>query len=424
MFLGDQTNAVWTHPYSLSWSKGSGQTDSWGFAISHIERSQLATGAATSSDAGDWNYFVNPIGIQSLVISAAELNEGTTLTTDSLQAFSVNANLLAAGASEPTLTFPLIQGMAFVTGGYTNGTPLLRSGIGFSNLTYIGSVTNGGTYKYSVLLADGYTWLIYVTPRSTSYNVNSLTLVSAEAIQGPSGFGGYIQIAKVPAGSSDASNIYDDSAGVYATGVSIAGSVEGTAGAYTLSWTKAGATAQPLMIFALPHHLSSFDSATQAGMTDVQLDTTTKGLATAVMGDSWKLVEDDLPIDMSFEPWSPSTGSVDAYSPAAIAAMNAAGAAELAQNISRQTNTGSTYFDGKALAKFAAIVYVLHELADNVTLALTGLLKLEAAFALHVENQMTLPLVYDTSWGGVISNSTPTQDYGNSYYNVSPPGVQ
>lgn len=423
-FLGDQTSGTWTHPYSLSWSKGGGQSNSWGIAISHIERSQLATGPKTSSDAGDWSFFANPIGVQTLIISAAEVSTGTTLTTDTLEAFSVNVNLLAAGASTPTLTFPLVQGMGFVTGLYNDGTPLLQSGIGIENLTYVGSVIDGATYKYRALLSDGYSWLIYVTPKDPNYQENSFTLLSPVAIQGPSSFGGYIQVAKIPGNTPDAEIVYDASAGSYATGVSIYGSVDGTTGTYVLSWTKEGATGQPLLIFALPHHLESFGSETSSRITDVQLETTTKGMATAVSGDSWTLEEPDLPIDMSFAPWSPANGNIATLSTAAVEAINLAGAAELAQDISKQTDVGSMYYDGKALAKFAAIVYVLHDLADNVTLAVTGLLELEEAFALHVNNQQTYPLVYDTAWGGAVSISTyldgnPGDDFGNTYYNVS-----
>lgn len=34
-FLGAQTNPVWTHPYSLQWSKGIGNANSWGISIAH-----------------------------------------------------------------------------------------------------------------------------------------------------------------------------------------------------------------------------------------------------------------------------------------------------------------------------------------------------------------------------------------------------
>ena len=391
-------------------------------AVSHIERDQLATGAKTSSDAGEWAFFANPIGIQSLVLSATELSSGTTLTTDTLTGFSVNINLLLAGASTPLVTFPLVQGMGFVSGVYNDATPLLESGIGIQNLTYAGAVINGTTCKYRAQLADESTWLIYVTPSYSGYNENSFTLISPISVQGPSGFDGYIQVAKVPSNTPDAESVYDGSAGAYPTAVNISGAVEGTTGTYSLSFTKKGVTNQPLLMFALPHHIESFSYETTSAVTDVQLVTTTKGMGSAVRADSWTLTEPDLPIDMTFDPWSPSQGSITKLSQAAIEAINIAGTSELSENISSQTNTGSLYYDGKALAKFAAIVYVLHDLADNVTLALTGLESLENAFALHVNNHQTFPLVYDTQWGGAVSISTyldgnPGDDFGNTYYN-------
>lgn len=39
-----------------------------------------------------------------------------SLTTDTLTAFSANANLIPSGATTPAITFPLVQGMGFVTG--------------------------------------------------------------------------------------------------------------------------------------------------------------------------------------------------------------------------------------------------------------------------------------------------------------------
>jgi endo-1,3(4)-beta-glucanase len=58
--LGGQDCAVWTHPYSLSWAKGQGNAGSWGMAVSHIDREQLAFGPPTSTGAAQ--YYINPIG--------------------------------------------------------------------------------------------------------------------------------------------------------------------------------------------------------------------------------------------------------------------------------------------------------------------------------------------------------------------------
>lgn len=61
LFLGEQNNSVWTHPYSLCWAKGSGNAQSWGVGISHIEREQIALGPPTPTGASQ--YFINPIGM-------------------------------------------------------------------------------------------------------------------------------------------------------------------------------------------------------------------------------------------------------------------------------------------------------------------------------------------------------------------------
>lgn len=422
-FLGDQKSGTWTHPYSVSWSKGAGETNSWGIAVSHIERNQLVTGAKDPSlDAGDVAYFVAPIGLQSLVLSAAELQSGTTLTTDTLTGFSVNVNLVPSGASSPIVTFPMVQGMAFVTGVYNNAQPIIQSGLGIVNVTYVGQVVQGTVYKYRVALNNGFTWLIYVTPSSSNYPTNSFTVITSGTIAGPRGFQGTIQVAKLPPGVQDAETVYDGAAGAYPTGVNITGSVSGTAGTYVLSRTKAGVTSQDLLIFALPHQVSSFSSSTSSGLTDVQLVTVTKGMATAVKGDSWTLVEPNLPIDMTFAPWSVQKGTVNSVSNAAVQAINQAGLIELSEDVAAQCNVGSLYFDGKALAKFAAIIYAVNDLGGNTSLALSGLAKLESAYATHVNNQMTYPLVYDAIFGGAVSVSTyltgnTGADFGNTLYN-------
>jgi endo-1,3(4)-beta-glucanase len=421
-FLGDQTAGTWTHPYSVSWPKGGGESGSWGLAVSHVERDIFVNGTRDPSlDAGDASFFEAPLGLESLVLSTTAFGPGTTLTTDSLTAFSVNVNLIAPNTQDAAITYPLVQGQAFTTAVYNGVTPIIKSGLGINNLTYVGQVANGSTYKYRTSVA-GVAWLVYITPSTSSYDATRFTLLDSGDIQGLSGFVGTIQVAKIPSGSSDAESVYDGSAGTYATTASISGSVEGTSGSYTLSWSKAGNTNQSLLMCALPHHVQSFSSNTANGATDVQLMTTTKGLATVIRADSWTMTEPNLPIDMGFAPWSPELGSVEAVSDAAESEIGAAALSELSQDILDQTNVGSLYYDGKALAKFATIIYVANDILHNATLAASGLLLLEQAFALHVNNSMPTPLVYDTVWGGVVSvgsylDGNSGDDFGNTYYN-------
>lgn len=341
-FLGGQHQGAWTHPYSVSWSSGDGNAKSWGLAAAHVERNQLAY----SSGGSPVNYFIGPLGIQSVILSAAELSTSTSLTTDTLEAFSANVNLAPDKGAEPIISFPLVQGMAFFTGLYTGATPYIQSGVFFRTLEYIGSLRSGVTFKYQITLQDNANWLLYVTPTGTLGDP-PFTLRDGTTIQGPKNFHGTIQVAKNPDGQ-DGEAIYDASAGTYAAGASISGHVESTSGSYTLEWKKRGWENQTLLMFALPHHIKSFDSATAGAVTSIQLMTTTKGIATAVHADRITMIEGNLPTDMGFGPWSPKTaGQSKAVSQRAVAAISSAGAVELGQDMVKQTNLNSMYYSGK-----------------------------------------------------------------------------
>lgn len=419
MFLGAQGQGVWTHPYSVTWSKGTGNAKSWGLAVSHVDANQRALGPKNTAIPGaPIQYFINPIGIQSLVLSAIELGLSTVLTTGSLEAFSGNAILSPQPNSSSSITFPLVQGMAFVTGIYNNLKPAIRSGVFFRTVTEV-AAPRAGVFKYNITLEDNKTWLLYAKP----YNGQDprLQLMSNTLLQGLRGWSGTIQVAKNSAGASGES-IYDGSAGVYPTTAAVSGFVSANEGVYRIRWTKSGLTSLPLLTYALPHHLQSFDHTTSRGKTKIQLQTTTKGVATAIIGDSWTLVEQDLPVDLSFAPWTPTARSKTALSEGAFRLIRQVAASEINQDYNSQTNLDSMYFSGKALAKFATMIYTTNDLLRQRSLATQGLDELKGAFARFATNQQIYPLVYDTVWKGVVSNGSyitgdSGQDFGNTYYN-------
>jgi endo-1,3(4)-beta-glucanase len=125
---------------------------------------------------------------------------------------------------------------------------------------------------------------------------------------------------------------------------------------------------------------------------------------------------------MGFAPWSPSKGSVTTLSsPTQQAILNVA-PTELQQDMYAQTNLDSMYYSGKALSKFATLVYTVHTLANDPQSAASALDTLKTCFARFVNNQQQYPLVYDTSWKGVVSSASYITndsgvDFGNSYYN-------
>lgn len=415
LFLGEQTNSVWTHPYSVCWAKGSGNAQSWGLSISHIEPEQFAFGPATPTGAPQ--YVINPVGIQSIILSARELGPSTALTTDSLEPFSVNANLAPAPGAPHIVTFPLVQGMGFVTGVYRNCTPLIQTSVFFRQLIPCGAVNRGVTGKYRLLLEDGRTWLAYVTPASINTQWFALRQINNTTIEAGPGFCGTIQIVKLPAGRDDA--VLNDNAGAYPTSCTVSATADGDRAQYTFTWTKAGLS-RPLIMFALPHHVASFDPSTRNHFTGLRLQTTTKGIATGFLADSWRM-EEILPVDMGFAPWHPVRRSITSLPGPAVEAINNAARTEIEQDFNAQCCLDSMYFSGKGFAKFAMMIYTVHDLAGNRQLALKGLSKLKAALAVFIDNRQRSPLVYEKAWKGVVStagiNGDAGADFGNTWYN-------
>lgn len=341
-FLGTQAQGTWLHPYSIAWSKGSGVTQSWGMAVSHIDSNQLALGPVNTYGAVD--YFINPIGIQSFVLSALELGSSTTLTTANITDMSALVQLRPSSSAAPAIEFPLTQGAGFVTAIYHGATPVIQSGIFFLNVTKVNTQPRPGVTKYRVALNDGKTWFLYAT--STDGSTLDLQVVNNGLMQAISPFTGTIQVAKDPNGAGEA--LYDAACGSYATGATVSGTAVGMQGTYTFTFDKAGLSGAPLLMFALPHHVQSFDDNTSSSLKSVlQLQTTTKGIANAVVADTWTMIETRLPVSMTFLPWSVTEGSKKTLSSAAQAKVLAVAQSELSQDISAQTNLNSMYYSGK-----------------------------------------------------------------------------
>ncbi|KAL2842764.1 glycosyl hydrolase family 81-domain-containing protein [Aspergillus pseudoustus] len=419
LFLGSQTNATFTHPYSLAWAKGSGNLQSFGMSVSHIEPHLLAYGPTNSLPGNPVSYYINPIGIQSVILSATELSHSTTLIAENVLPFSADAVLRPQAGSAQSITLPVVQGMAYVTGVYTQLQPVIQSAVHFREVVTAGS-PRAGIFKYRATLEDDAVWLIYVTPQDGQDP--NLELVSTTDLRGPAGWSGTIQVAKNPAGSPGES-LYDNSSGVFPIEATVSGSVNDRTGTYRLSWAKGGKDTQstPLMMFALPHHVEAFDSQTSGHAVNITLRTTTKGLARAVIGEYWTMTEPDLPKTMDFAPWSIASGSSRQLSQAAQTVIKTAAATELKQDIDAQSNLNSMYYSGKALSKFATIIYTVDRLLGDHASATPALDRLKSAFARFTQNKQQFPLVYDTVWKGVVSTASyggdVGADFGNTLYN-------
>lgn len=417
-YLGNQTARAWTHPYSIGWAKGDERTRSWGMSIMHVDSSKRVFGP--KADANPVNYYTNPLGDFTIIISSSELSSSTILTTDSLNSMSVNVNLHPDSGSPAQITFPLVQGMGFVTAIFHSGTPILQSTVLFRSITKISTAPKPGVSKFKIDLEDNTSWLMY------AYSLSDFGLefqaVSNALIQATSNFEGIIQIAKNTPNNGSAEAMYDEACGAYATSVEISGSANGDSGSYTFTFAKGGLADTKLVMFALPHHMSSFSSETLSQAKDIQLDTTTKGKATAIVADLWTMVE-NLPSAMGFGPWNPKLPNEKiALSPDTMKAIHTVASYEISQNMSNQTNLDSIYFSGKALSKFALISYILKDVLGDAEMAEAGLNNLKECYAIFTSNKNKNPLIYESAWKGVVSSASYTtgnmgDDFGNTYYN-------
>ncbi|KAF6787619.1 endo-1,3-beta-glucanase [Colletotrichum sojae] len=423
-FANAQDNATWTHPYSVWWSNDTVK-QGHGLSVTHTDRKDFIYGPGKPVQSFQDSHFR-----QSIALSAQELQNGTVLTTESLTAFSVKVNLAPRKGARPVITFPLVQGMAFVTGEYDDAKVLIQSERGFTGIRNLAVDPHGlGTavFGWSVQLGDGAEWLVYMTP-SRGFQRPSLRMMNNATLAGPSGFSGTVQVAKNPKGESGI-RVFDRAAGAYPVGGTISGSVEGSTGTYTLDWKNGGVRSRPLLMFALPHHVKSFDRRTAEGITDVKLASTTKGIATATFAESFTMIERDLPTDIGLDPWSPRLGSVGSknapggtVSKEAKAAIVEVGKQELAGDITELTNLTSKYYAGIAFSKYARALYAVNDIAGDTSYTADALKKLEAAFDRYVNNLEPNPLFYDNVWKGLVSsgsynNSDSSIDFGNTFYN-------
>jgi endo-1,3(4)-beta-glucanase len=358
-------------------------------------------------------------------LGAEELSSDTSLSLSRLGAFFTWVNLRpnSLQGTRILMSLPVVQGMGMMTAVYDRAKPTIKTTVFFRSLEYV-ELINGITHKYRIVLNDGSNWLLYATSDG-SVGTPPFVLENSETITGPANFVGRIQVTKNPSGAA-AESIFDYSAGAYAINATISGAVNGAFGSYTITWAKGGATDRPLLMYALPHHVESFDQQTAAALKDITLVTTTKGFARAIVADRMTMVENDLPDSIGFAPWAKNPSAAGGseninLNAQALALINQAGIAELSQDMIPQTSLNSMYYSGKGLAKFAAITYTLNSMIGNSQYASAGLGRLKDAFNVFVNNTQPEPLVYDQVWRGVVSRASYSGDlgldFGNTLYN-------
>ncbi|CCD26019.2 endo-1,3(4)-beta-glucanase NDAI_0G02440 [Naumovozyma dairenensis CBS 421] len=418
LFLGNQTCPIWTHPYSLWFSK---EQDSLGIAINHIKASQRVF-----SDEIPSKFFFCPTNIKAFIFSSIEFNitEMPKLGFAGCNHMSIQLQLKKNDSQ--FIWFPLVQGMGFVTAIYYNLTPKFQSMIGFKSITLI---TNNQSLpinvsKYRILLQDDRIWTLYITlpvGSETTFRM-SLTQIDGNTIVADKSISGTI-VQIIP----ESHDQIDRLAGSYVmdcTVESYAINDNTDELNYKLKYKTSSQTkpSPNTLIFALPHHIDVMTQQTLNTRTGIKLDSTVMGEMEAFITTEFNM-NLSIPTNLNFNPFTTIPGKNNNnnnnihYTPEILQSIHKAAINESQNDILTESNLDSMYFSGKILAKYAWILYVSHFILHDSNITNRLLINLKKAIQRFISNTQILPLMYDTIWGGIISSGTSSQDFGNSFYN-------
>ncbi|AET39287.1 endo-1,3(4)-beta-glucanase Ecym_4220 [Eremothecium cymbalariae DBVPG len=400
MLLGSQTSPVWTHPYSLWIDKSSKP----GMAVAYIKSSQRVFDTANKPP----RYLFSPTGIKSFVFSSTEFKSADDMSVSLNTLKHLSAQVRLQKSDQEYIRFYLVQGMGFVTAIYYNLIPKVYSGVGFKSISGDTS-PRSGISKYKIVLKDNAVWTLYVTipgGQSLQLALQNNAIVGDRSING-----GLFQI--VPDTNSD----IDRAAGCYPITADLTGSVSGSKGNYTLTFTNAGeSNSGTSLMYALPHQVENFTSRT-VGKINSKLDSTVYGSMTGYLTKAFDMTV-EVPSGLGFDPYTTIKGKGGPkYSDDVLSKIREAAASEIDGDVVSESNVDSMYTAGKILAKYAWILYCCQYVIKDSDKVSKLLPKLKEAISRFTGNQQILPLKYDSVWGGIISSGTVYQDYGNAYYN-------
>lgn len=389
LLVEDQNLPVWTHPYVVWFNR----KDTYGLAVSHSTNEQKAYGP--DPNANPVQFYFSPAGIQSIVFSAAEFDPHTSIQLNKMTKFACNLSLCAANGG--SINFSLVQGMGFVSGVYQRLLPVLNSSVGFAQFTVCGSIQQD-VAKYAAHLFNGSTWLIYVRG-----NV-SLSLQNPSTIVGSNVADCTIQVCT---GDFAA---YDQAAGSRIVDCHLSTEVVQDSVSYKFNYKCEGTSpsGHPF-IWALPHHVESLEN--RSILTSHQLDSTVCGKMTGVVSSVLGMRENPCPVGFEFM-------GAAVHDPALLMHVVRQ---EMQQDVVSISDTDSMYTSGKILDKYAFLLYTATFIVKDIDSAKQYCGKLSLAMDRFASNQQREPLLFDTKWKGIVSQSGMDgnffKDFGNTFYN-------
>ncbi|KAF4043888.1 Glycosyl hydrolase family 81 C-terminal domain [Phytophthora infestans] len=266
--------------------------------------------------------------------------------------------------------------------------------------------------KYVVKLANQQTWVIFASDTGASFHITGSALVSNAV------YTGTLRMAILPETGDE--SVYDDYASCVVRGGDV--SVQSRT-SYSLDWETEGSSCDStgLLHFALPHQVEVMKEAiTTKSKGAIVLHSSTRGdmVAQVTKSGSWALTEDEADEEVDFYPSTKPSADV-------VAQVNLLSTLQSDIDSAWSLDSGSWYYNGKAYQKYASLCLIAADssvVGDDTALLKTCLSKLEALVWPFVNNTMSVPLVYETSYKGIVTSQVFTAndvnvEFGNGVYN-------
>lgn len=402
ILIGSQTNPIWTHPYSVWYTK---EEPFFGLAVSHCTAEQRVM-----ADGPTPQYFFCPTNIKSFVFSAEEFTTGSDCRPTICNIEHMSIEIQLKKSDYQFISFPLVQGMGFISATYNNMSPKIQSAIAYRSFNKV-DCSNTNISKYEILLENGKVWSLYVSPVKNE-TVN-LQLVDPNTII----CNNLVNACTFQLVASNESAV-DEAAGCYPVGATLSGNINNSQGSYSFDYKTQGISKSgKTLMFALPHQQNYFSQNLISSKINLNLDSTVYGVMSGFITNRFSMENLDIPSNVFFDPSTTIPGKSVHYNNEVLETIRLAATREVNGDVVTESNLDSMYFAGKVLAKYAWILYCCQYIVKDQQLVVTLLPKLKNAMKRFTCNSQILPLRYDTTWGGIISSGTNSQDFGNSYYN-------
>ncbi|KAJ2608985.1 hypothetical protein H4S08_004239 [Coemansia sp. RSA 1365] len=361
--------------------------------------------AMTSDQVIDWQVGDNKNQLtKRLVTGADELGVQVTWT--------------GTGAAKMNSRF--YKGMAFQTFVMTQMTPILRTGHAIVSVQPLENAAADMPALSRVKLNSGAEWLIASKP-AIQWKQTSGQLV------GQAMYTGFVQLAHL--GDKPDSNIQvlQQYAGTYATeGLVTYSKIEGSGDArsanivlyYKTNADAGGDTSNTydtpgvpstnkLLSFVLPHHVDRLDSKIllSPGLTGFR---SSKGPLKSIGSNSFSYMQKLETVDFT------GTNPIADADKARIQE-------QLAKDMAKvKVSASDPYFFGKGVARVARLLQIAQEIGDTASASKLQTQVIALLQPWLVEKNNKDPLVYDDTWGGIVSTmglQDSSADYGQGRYN-------